>query len=384
MANRSSNEDKHEMVSRFLRGARIEKAKNAARARKPKHTPEPDRPGKRRLDDDWDESDWDEYDVPRERARSRRKKTRTQKPIEVDEPNAVVLTLRSGQCDAWLDGEIVEARLPPGIRTTQQQSIAVGDEILVEFDDGGGVVRGIAKRRSSLSRPDPGNEHRQRVLVANVDRAIVVLSVVSPPLKPALIDRMLVALSFGGVEPVLCINKLDLAAGDDAELSRIAACLEPYRRLGIPCIESSAETGDGIRDLHDALRGKTAAFVGHSGVGKSALLNRLDPDHARDVGAGREFDGKGRHTTRGSRLSVLDDAGTRLIDTPGIREFGLWRVDPKTLARHFPDFQPLPRCRFGNCLHADEPDCAVRAAVDDGTLPPSRYKAYVELTARLD
>jgi ribosome biogenesis GTPase len=194
------------------------------------------------------------------------------------------------------------------------------------------------------------------------------------------VDRFLVALEYGGVVPVLCLNKTDLIAGDPGETASVAAALAPYRELGIPVFETSAETGAGIEALRTALVGRTVAFVGHSGVGKSALLNALDPGGARAVGAGRSFDGKGRHTTRGARLALLPD-GTRLIDTAGVREFGLWGISADELRAYFPEFTDrADACRFrSGCTHVHEPGCAVQAAVAAGEVSPARYAAYLRM-----
>lgn len=256
---------------------------------------------------------------------------------------------------------------------------AVGDEILCRRREGARPlgVR-LAARRSMLSRPDPHNHRVERVLAANVDVAVIVASVQRPAFKPALVDRFLIAIEKGGCRPLLCVNKADLLE-EPGEREGVAEALRPYLDLGLEVIWTSAESGEGIEALARSLREQTCVFVGHSGVGKSTLLNALDPDGQRDTGHGREFDGKGRHTTTSSELVELE-GGTRLIDTPGIRILGLWEVTPGELSNHFPEFvEHSDACRFRDCGHTHEPDCAVRAAVDGGEVSAARYATYLRI-----
>jgi ribosome biogenesis GTPase len=285
--------------------------------------------------------------------------------------------VRRGRVLVLVDGEEVDVALGCELARTQQTSVAVGDRVeLAEWGDSLRAVA-VAPRSSSLARPDPGNAGRERVLAANVDLAVVVLSVVSPPLRPALIDRFLVALEYGGVAPALCVNKADLL--DSEERKRVRTVLDPYRALEIPSLVVSAEQGEGLDELRALLEGRTCVFAGHSGVGKSSLLNALDPGRARATGRVREGDGKGRHTTTASALHELG-GGTRVIDTPGIRSFGLWRLDADGLRRSFREFERhAPDCRFRDCTHVHEPGCAVIAASESGAIAPTRYAAYRRL-----
>jgi ribosome biogenesis GTPase len=320
----------------------------------------------------------------REAARRAQRAAREQRREAPREPHetATVVSLAPGRARVRLGDDEVDARLAAAIAATQQTSIAVGDEVTITHGDDGEPprVEDVLPRRSALSRPDPGNRHRQRVLAANVDLAVVVLSVREPPLRPALIDRFLVALAGSAVAPVLCVNKFDLADADDR--AEVDACLAPFRALGIPAFETSVEDGRGLDELRRTIRGQTVVFVGHSGVGKSALQNALDPDGARATGGVRDKDKRGRHTTRGASLRVLPD-GTRIIDTAGVREFGLWGLDRQALAAGFPELERRARhCRFRDCSHVVEPDCAVRAAVEAGEIPARRYREFVRLQRR--
>ncbi|MCA8948799.1 MAG: ribosome small subunit-dependent GTPase A [Planctomycetes bacterium] len=269
------------------------------------------------------------------------------------------------------DGEHV-AMLAPAIASTQRHSIAIGDvAVLHERRGAEPVVVAVQPRRSELARSD--GEHGERhVLAANVD--IVVLVLTAGRLRTGLVDRLLTALADSGAHLLVCVNKCDLphdATARDAELA-------PYRARGVAILQTSALGGDGIEELSATLAGATAAFVGHSGVGKSTLLNRLDPDADRATAEVREQDGRGRHTTTASSLRRLAD-GTQLVDTPGVRLFGLV-AEASDAAAAFPEIAELGAgCRFRDCRHAAEPGCAVRAAAADGTLPPARYESYLRL-----
>jgi len=300
---------------------------------------------------------------------------------------ALVVGVAPGRVRVCMDGAEATAILAEALARSQKSSVAVGDVALVERrGDEALRVRAIAARRSVLSRPDPAQPARERVIAANVDCAAVVIAVRRPSFRPRLFDRYLVALQRGGIEPVFCANKVDLL-DDDAERTEIERALEPYRALGHLALLSSAETAEGLDDLRDALAGRTAVFVGQSGVGKSSLINALYPELGLDVGDVRRGDGKGRHTTTTSSLYDLPaSAGSvRLIDTPGVRGFGLFDLDPAHLPAYFPEFERfLATCRFGDCTHRQEPSCGVRDAVEAGAVPRARYDTYLRLRASLE
>lgn len=297
----------------------------------------------------------------------------------------LVTGIGPGVCHVLRDGRAVTCALHPDLIRRQQTDLAVGDRVWCE--DGAGpwtgpgaasVVRQVLPRTSRLSRRDPGNPHRERVIAANVDLAVIVGAAGDPPLHPTLIDRYLVALGQGGVKPVICLNKGDLAPAGPGR-DRLLERLSPYRGLGIPVVVVSAVTGEGLAGLRGELAGRMAVFVGHSGVGKSSLLNALEPGLDLAVNGLRRGDGKGRHTTTGSTLYRLS-GGITVIDTPGIREFGLWRMTPADLRHHFAEFAAAAHgCRFGDCTHLHEPGCAVRAGVAQGRLPRERYQSYRKL-----
>ena len=285
---------------------------------------------------------------------------------------------------AWVEDEnreVVQCSLPTAIAQDQRSRVAVGDRVSFAQRDRDWLVAEVLPRTTCLARPDPLNPRLQRVVAANIDSVVQVASVVRPPLRPALVDRYLVAIQYGGAEPILCVNKVDLLS--ERQRQQELAPLAPYRELGMEVIECSAVDGRGIEQLRRALKGKTAAFVGHSGVGKSSLVNALAPSIEAATGEVSESRGTGRHTTTRSALYDLGN-GIRLIDTPGIREFGLWNLDAEELREYFPDFEPFaPACRFSNCSHSHEPSCAVRQAVEDGELARARYQTYLRILESL-
>lgn len=321
----------------------------------------------------------------REAARSRA--LRTEDLFEQGEwtiPDAenlgIVIGLSKGRCRVFDGIEEQECLIPPQIAVRQKSLLAVGDRVRVELTDGAGRLAGIAARKTVLSRPDPINAHRQRLIAANVDRVIHVVSIKAPPLRPRLIDRYLIAIQRGGAEPVICVNKMDMV--DEGERHALLAVLDPYRRLPVPVVAVSTRSGEGLDELRDLARGHFCALVGHSGVGKSSILNALD-ERLQIATGDLHRRGTGRHTTTSSTLHDLGDH-TWIIDTPGIREFGLWDLDPATLRDYFPEFlEPSESCRFNDCTHLHEPGCEVKEQVARGELNAARYETYVRLAEDL-
>src|SRR5580704_5208262 len=267
---------------------------------------------------------------------------------EAGEVNALVIGIGPGLCSVDIDGSIRHVRC--------EIPVVPGDEVSVLNDS----VSGISPRRTILTRTDPVNERLDRVILANVDHMVIVAAITNPPLRTGLIDRYMIAAARGGIQPILCINKVDLST----DTSLVGG-------YDIPIVCCSTKTGQGIAELRDRLAGSVAVLTGHSGVGKSSLLNALtEESHAR-VGDLSEDTGKGRHTTTASRLYLLKN-GARIIDTPGIREFGLGPVTLAELKAAFPEFT-AERCRFNDCNHKMEPGCVIREAGDP------RYEAWLRL-----
>ena len=296
---------------------------------------------------------------------------------EADHAGAgIVMSVASGRCRVFQGGEELDVFIPPEIAVQQKSALAVGDRVIVAPEGDHWRLESILPRRTVLARPDPLHQHRQRLIAANVDVVIHVVSVKAPPLRPRLIDRYLIAIQRGGAQPVICVNKVDLL--DAEERDEIIERLAPYLDLGVPIIGCSTKTGEGLEAMRKEVQGKMAALVGHSGVGKSSILNALDTTLQLATNTLHRR-GTGRHTTSSSTLYDFGD-GTYLIDTPGIREFGLWDLDRESLRDYFPELdEPSELCRFTNCTHVHEPDCEVKDRVERGEVNEARYETYVRL-----
>lgn len=255
--------------------------------------------------------------------------------------------------------------------------IAVGDNVLyIDAGDGTGVIHEVLPRRTHLSRRAAGDIPLEQVMVANVDQAVIVFAAAKPEPKWNLLDRYLVTAESAGVPAVICMTKMDLA--DEQALLQE---LELYRPLGYRILLTSSSQNRGIDEAREILGGRISIFMGKSGVGKSSLLNAVQPGLGLRVSAvGKGEVGKGRHTTTHLEMFPLDTGGA-VVDTPGMREFSLWNVNEDGLAGLFPEMRPyLGRCQFrSSCSHDHEPGCAVRKAVTAGHIHPRRYQSYLKL-----
>jgi len=279
----------------------------------------------------------------------------------------------------WIYSNAHTQSVPP---TEQVDLVAIGDQVrFVAPDDAHGMIVEVLPRRNQFSRPAarPGIQQIEQVIAANLDLVVPVFATANPTPKWGLLDRYLVATEAAGLEALICISKLDLNQSDADHQSVV----DLYRQIGYPVIQVSALTGAGLDELRLALQGRVSVLVGKSGVGKSSLLNALQPGlglHVQELSRIQ----KGKHTTSYLEMFPLQGGGA-LMDTPGIREFGLWDLYAEELADCFPEMQPyLGQCKFGaNCRHDEEPGCAVRKAVMAGRISPLRYKSYMRLLEEL-
>jgi len=258
--------------------------------------------------------------------------------------------------------------------------VAIGDEVIftpVGVGDPGrleGMIIQVLPRKNKLIRKAAGKKLLEQVIVANVDQVLIVLSITQPEPKWNLVDRYLVSAESAGIPGVLCVTKMDLY-----EDRPIPDELLEIQHLGYPVVYTSSATGSGLPAFQEVLADKTSVLVGKSGVGKTSLLNALEGGLGFKVGAVGRESGKGRHTT--SSLEMIDlRLGGRLVDTPGMREFGLWQLDSE-LARYFPEMRPyVGKCRYGaSCLHIHESGCGIRQAVSAGSISVRRYQSFLKL-----
>ena len=244
---------------------------------------------------------------------------------------------------------------------------------------GRGVIEEVLPRETQLSRLRPGPQRvpLEHVIVANPDQAVFIFSVREPSPRARMLDRLLVIAEDNDLPAIICANKLDLVDETDE-------CLEifgVYEQIGYPVIYASARTGQGVESLRQRLLGKLSVLSGPSGVGKTSLLNVIEPELGLKTRQISEATGKGRHTTVGVRLWPLGGGGY-VADTPGLREAGLWDIEPEEVGWHFVEMRPyLSDCRFSSCTHSHEPGCAVKEAVRAGAVSPMRYESDCRLLA---
>jgi len=324
---------------------------------------------------------------PSERIATKGDLSRRRTVVEGDHPEAVsedgthesrhglVLYVHGTSCEVVDQGRTWTCYVRQVLRSLlieERQPVAPGDR--VQFRCTGpneGLVLHVDPRRSKLMR-----HYRQRghTVVANMDQIVIVTSLRQPPLKMPLIDRYLVAAGVGDVAAIVCLNKVDLDRDGRAD-----EAADMYRHIGYPVVLASAVTGQGVDELTYLLKDRTSVLAGHSGVGKSSLLNCVQPGLNLREGPVSQATLKGKHTTALTRLIPLE-VGGYVADTPGIRQFALWKVEKREIANYFVEFASVAgRCPFPNCQHLDELDCAVKRAVQEQRIHPDRYASYVRI-----
>jgi ribosome biogenesis GTPase len=280
-------------------------------------------------------------------------------------------------------GETHEASLRGRLKQERDEGkkLAVGDRVVLEIDQRGEhwAIDEILPRHSQLARRAPGEGPGERIVAANVDQVVVVFAAAKPEPHRRMLDRFLVIAEANSLESRVVINKIELVDREQVERS-----FADYAAAGYPVHFTSVKQRIGLDELHDALAGKTSVLTGPSGVGKSSLMNSMYPGLDLRVGEISESVNKGRHTTVGALLHPLPDSGY-VVDSPGLREVGMWGLASEHLDECFREFREyIPECRFGNCTHRVEPGCAVRAAVEKGGISAERYDSYLRLREEME
>lgn len=298
---------------------------------------------------------------------------------------SIVAEATAGRYKVLEHGQFTEAILDPTLPFDLARNIYVGDHVTLSSHEGQPTVRHLVARKTVLSRLRRDatrwrdiHASNEQVIAANVESAVIVVSAKDPPFHPKFVDRYLVLTQFNGITPVIAYNKSDLVSAEDQ-------ALEYYRSMGVKVIPTSVVDGKGLAELKETMRGQQAVFVGHSGVGKSSLINAMVPQSELRTGTVSDKSGKGRHTTSASRL-IAWDKDSYIVDTPGIRSLEVWNIEKTDLQLYFKDINELGRdCKYDDCVHDAEPyqDCKVKQGVKQGLLPRQRYDSYLKLLREL-
>lgn len=274
-------------------------------------------------------------------------------------------------------------------RKQRKNLVTVGDFVKFQpLPDQEGSILEVEPRRSLLSRADNLSRNKEHLIAANIDQVLITTSVVSPRLKPHLIDRYIIAAKKGKMTPVIIINKIDLLSNTEEpfvleEKKLMEACLAAYRKVDIPMILLSASDGQGMEQLATQMKGKSSVFSGQSGTGKSSLINAMTGLEL-PVGETVQQTRKGAHTTTRAHLVPLSKGGW-CIDTPGIKSFGIWDLEKQEIEAYFSEIAAIGKeCRFPNCTHSHEKTCAVKNALESEKLSPLRYHSYLALIETID
>jgi ribosome biogenesis GTPase len=280
------------------------------------------------------------------------------------------------------DGQIISCKIrgkfrSKGIRTTNP--LAVGDWVQFETEANAesGIITGIEPRKNYIIRRSINLSKQAHILAANVDQAILLVTLAKPRTYPEFIDRFLVSAEAYGISAKIVFNKVDLYGNE--ELNELKLLKKLYENIGYPCFEISAKNQQGVDNIEQLLAGKISVISGHSGVGKSTLINAIEPLLALKTSEISSYHDSGKHTTTFPEMYSLSNSGY-IIDTPGVKGFGVIDLEKEEISHFFPEmFAVLEHCQYYNCTHSHEPNCAVKQAVKDGEISQSRYRSYINL-----
>ena len=286
------------------------------------------------------------------------------------------------------DGTILPSRIIGKLRMDDIKTtnpVGVGDKVEVQYESGDdfkGVITEVLPRRNYIVRQSPRRKHDLHLLASNVDQAVLVTTIVSPMLKLGFIDRFLLMTEPHNIPVIIVINKNDLFGEEEHEI--FGGLKIMYEEIGHKVMSCSAITGEGIEELKDALKDKVTLVAGQSGVGKSTLVNAIQPGLGLKTEEISDYSGKGQHTTTFAEMFALDMGGY-IIDTPGIKMLSFNNLEPMDVAHNFREFfEKSKECRFPNCLHRNEPGCAVKKAVEEGSISVMRYEHYTQILEEIE
>lgn len=283
------------------------------------------------------------------------------------------------------EGHLVEARLKGLMRLdglTSTNPVAVGDIVEIENEEGDWMINKIVPRENYIIRKSPAKRAHSHILAANLDQALVLITASKPRTSSGFIDRFLITAEAYHIPSVLVFNKQDILTEKDLVIQN--KFIDIYSNLGYPCMLVSSIEGDGVEEIKSLLKDKTSLLIGHSGVGKSTLANAIDSDLELKTGEVSKKHEKGKHTTTFAEMFFLSFGGS-IIDIPGIKEFGVVGFEDYELNHYFKEFaELLPQCKFNNCMHINEPQCAVLEALEKGEISAERYKNYLSILEDID
>ena len=286
------------------------------------------------------------------------------------------------------DGAFYNARIKGKFKIddiTSTNPVAVGDEVEVDKEDiqeASVVISTIHPRRNYITRQSPHNKHQHHIIASNLDQSILFATLKDPKTSQGFIDRFLVACEAYHVPALIVFNKSDLYK--KKELEKLDELTSTYEKNGYKVLSMSLEKNEGVNEVKALLKNKTTMLSGHSGVGKSSFINKVFPDLALKTQDVSDWSGKGLHTTTFAEMFDLIEGG-KIIDTPGLREFALMDIEKEELAHYFPEMKSVMNaCRFNNCIHVEEPGCAVKKAVEEGKIAANRYISYLNILGTID
>ena len=283
------------------------------------------------------------------------------------------------------DGEVIPCRIIGKFRLQGlglTNPVAVGDSVDFEIEaEEKGIIKAIDPRSNYVVRQSPRKKHQLHLLATNIDQAILIMTIVQPNLKQGFIDRFLLMTEPHDIPVTIVFNKLDVYDEDALEIFDVLKMI--YEDIGYQVMAVSALTGEGIESLSEQLKGKTTLVCGQSGVGKSSILKAIEPSLEIKVQEISDHSGKGQHTTTFAEMYAIDDA--QIIDTPGIKTLSFNNLSPQDIAHNFREiFKTAQDCKFGNCMHRDEPDCAVKTAIQEGKISVLRYENYLKILEEVE